>query len=393
MRMKRFARVFTTSMLAGAMVMTMGGMTAFAAVDSIPLTKTVTTDGNTYAPDVSFGFTIGNGSAGTLGDENAPLLENDDAVPAEALGAVVYSGSEADGALSIENPDFEFKPGDTVAASYSKTSTIKVDSTRFTKPGIYHYTISENIPEENDRYDGIVYDEKTRDVYVYVVSDEDGNLTVSNVIVAIEGEKQGENVGVGESGIEFVNNYGKDKDDDDNHIEEGDTTHDLTVTKTVAGNQGNRKTPFTFKVSVRAAVETERYKLVLIDENGSEITENRPEDVPNFLVGNGVEVSIPLKDKQSFRIYGLSENDLCSVKEEDYTSDGYTTTYAYGGVPKDEALNEYKVTADESVFDVTNTKSVTTPTGIVLSFAPYIMLVALAGVFAVLFLRKKKEEF
>ena len=102
------------------------------------------------------------------------------------------------------------------------------------------------------------------------------------------------------------------------------------------------------------------------------------------MVSGADPVIYPLKDGESIQIYGLTESDKYTVTEADYGSDGYTTT---NGSKTD------VVTDDGDSYTVTNDKSVTTPTGIVLSFAPYILLVALAGVFGVLFLRRKKEEF
>lgn len=392
MKMKKLARVFTSAVLVSAMVATMGGMTSFAAVESIPLTKTVTTDGNTYAPITEFSFTIANGAKGTLGEGDTLLEATEDGrVPEEALGAVVYGGDEADGALEIvDDADFSFGPSkksmENVSDKYTRSSTIRVRSDKFTKPGIYHYTIAENIPEH--KYDGIVYDEDVRDVYVYVVNKDGGGYEVSNVIVAVKGKKQGENVGTGENGIKFVNNYGKDKDDNNEYIPEGDTTHDLTVKKTVSGNQGNKNATFNFTVSVKGAEENEQYKLVMYD-GGTEMT-SLPDGVPTFLTSGANPVTIPLGDGQSFRIYGLSENDECNVVEQSYVSDGYETIYA--GVAS-AALESTKIMDDNSILNVENKKNVTTPTGIVLSFAPYILLVAFAGVFGVLFLRRKKEEF
>ena len=53
----------------------------------------------------------------------------------------------------------------------------------------------------------------------------------------------------------------------------------------------------------------------------------------------------------------------------------------------------FKVVDDTAKIVVTNARSATTPTGIAMTFAPYIVMVAFAGVFAVMFLRKKREDF
>ena len=51
---RRMNKRMATAALAGAMVLSMNGMSAFAAVTEFNLTKEVTTDGNTHAPNTAF---------------------------------------------------------------------------------------------------------------------------------------------------------------------------------------------------------------------------------------------------------------------------------------------------------------------------------------------------
>lgn len=353
MKMKKLARVFTSAVLVSAMVATMGGMTAFAAIpdNEITLTKKVTTDGNTYAPNTEFEFSIEPGVAETttttIGD-----VEN----------TVVYAGVA--GGLTFKNGEkVVFAPsGDSPKGEYSDTLTLSVGADKFEDPGVYHYKVKES----SGSYEGIEYDVVERDVYLYVVNGADG-LEVETAIVAINGEKQ--------NGLDFTNNYGKEGEPENpDDPKPGDTTHDLKVTKSVTGNQGDKNKAFDFTVSVNGA-EGEWYKVVFTDQKG--------ETTETHLV-SGTPVVYPLKDSESIQIYGLTESDTYTVNEASYTFDGYTTT---NGEKTDVVI------ADGTEYTVTNEKQVTTPTGIVLSFAPYILLVALAGVFGVLFLRRRKEEF
>lgn len=353
MKMKKLARVFTSAALVSAMVATMGGMTSFAAVESIPLTKTVTTDGNTYAPNTSFTFSVVPGGSETrkIGD-----VEN-----------VLVSGGVEEGLVFANgNSTVTFAPEGTSPAKEGYTDTslaLSINSTKFTVPGVYHYVVQ----EESGSYEGIEYDTVTRDIYLYV-ENVTGGVEVTNAIIAIDGVKQ--------NGLDFTNNYGKEGEPETpDGPKPGDTTHDLTVTKVVTGNQGDKSKAFDFSVSV-AGGDGEWYKVVFTNQN-NETTESH-------LVSGADPVIYPLKDGESIQIYGLTESDKYTVTEADYGSDGYTTT---NGSKTD------VVTDDGDSYTVTNDKSVTTPTGIVLSFAPYILLVALAGVFGVLFLRRKKEEF
>lgn len=383
MKKNRLLKVLTSAALTAVMVASMG-TSAFAAVTEIGLKKTVTTDGNTYAPNTTFGFTLGEGDAGSVsgGDFGGDNL-------------VVYRGVE--GGISLDDPNvFKFGPEEedmkTVESSYERTGKININTKTsngmelYDKPGIYHYTIKEN----QGSYEGIIYDtaeyaptntDKIRDIYVYVEY-KAGSTTefeVTYVVVAKDGKKQGVN-----GNIEFVNNYGEGNNN---------TTHDLTVTKKVEGNQANKNQGFDFTVNV-TGTPGEYYKIVKTDKDGNPVDIKVDDKVVTYLV-SGTSSRVSLKNDESIQIFGLTANDKYTVSEADYTSDGYTTTLKIdeGAVQSVREINEQTLSKDGTKIEVTNTKDVSTPTGIVLSFAPYILLVALAGVFGVSFLRKKREDF
>lgn len=341
---KRICAMVSTALIS-AMMMSMSGMSALAAssanpVTSINLTKTVTTDGDTYAPNTTFTFNV------------AP------AGPVEKAfeGKDAYAGVE--GGLTLDEHVYKFEPAsvsDWSAAKFESVGKLEVDGTKFTAPGIYHYTVSET----KGTYDGITYDETVRHLYVYVLRDgTNDSLYVDSVISVKEGATEKD------AKLEFINDYGQTVD----------KTHDLIVTKEVTGNQGDRNKSFKFTIGVTGA-EGEWYKLVKTDAAGTE-TEDK--------LVSGTPVEIFLKHGESVRIYGLSEADTYSVVENDADKDGYTTT---------DGNKSGSLTADGTQITVINNKDVTTPTGIIMSFAPYILILALAGVFAVMFLRKKKEDF
>lgn len=367
MKRNRLVKVLTSAALTAVMVASMG-ISSFAAVDSVGLTKTVTTDGSTYAPNTTFAFTVSTGQTGTLSGEG--FGEG---------SLVVYAGVEGGISLADGN-DFSFGPEvegmGTVASSYQKSGSVNIhtkasDGTTelYSKPGIYHYTISEVVPEDQNKYEGIIYDTEVRDIYVYVAykANSTTEFEVTNVVVAKDGKKQGDVNG----GIAFVNNYGATDPDDPS---KGDTTHDLTVTKQVTGNQGDKNHPFEFTVKVDG--QTGEWYKVIVTAQDKTTTEDH--------LVSGTSTKYFLKDSESIQILGLSKNDTYTVTETDYSSDGYTTT---------DGNKSGNVTVDGTNYMVINEKNVSSPTGIVLSFAPYILLVALAGVFGVSFLHKKREDF
>ncbi|MDO4328657.1 MAG: FctA domain-containing protein [Lachnospiraceae bacterium] len=354
MRRNRLFKMFTSAVLTGAMVLSMGGMTAFAdePVTEMDFTKKVTTDGNTYSPATTFAFAVAPGADGSFDNKT------------------VKAGPEG-GLKLAEKNNFDFTPGEdaTAAAEYTKTGKLVTDITAFAgyEPGIYVYNVSETA----GTYKGITYDQNTYQVYVYVMRDETtDNLYVNNVLVPGSDGKA--------SALEFVNDYGKDNDGDVNAV---------TITKKVAGNQSSKNDPFTFFVQVNGD-DNEKYKAVITkaDQTTTEIT----------LVSKAAAQEITLKDSESVTIYGLSENDSYTVTEDEDASKGLGYTETTVKIGDAEAAAGYTasgtITANTDV-TFTNTKDVTTPTGIALTFAPYLLMVALAGVFAVLFLRRRREEF
>ena len=75
----------------------------------------------------------------------------------------------------------------------------------------------------------------------------------------------------------------------------------------------------------------------------------------------------------------------------------YKTTIKIGNTDATEKENadrkvEGKTIAENTTVTFTNTRNVDTPTGVILNIAPYILMVALAGVLAFFFLRKRHYE-
>ena len=340
---RRMNKRMATAALAGAMVLSMNGM-AWAAVTEFNLTKEVTTDGNTHAPNTAFSFTIEEGDASTF------------------EGAVVSAGVAGGLTLDTAN-DFSFAPGDEVSASYTKTGKIKVHPEVFTEPGIYHYLVTDT----QGTYNGITYDVTPRHVYVYVVNKTDGKdgYEVEAVKVVKDGEKDKAD------DLKIVNTYGDGTQDDD--------IHDFIIKKTVTGNQGNKNKPFEFTVTIDGddtdKAGKEKYKAVKTSKTGdSTIMHIIDEEAKTFT----------LMDGETLHIYGLSENDEYTVTETDYSAEGYTTT-----VP-DNAKGE--LTKDETMVEFINDKNVGPATGVAMTFAPYVLLVAAAGGLGAVVLGKKKRE-
>lgn len=344
MKKKNLVKSLSAMLLAGVMLVSAGAAASAAgvtgtgdAVTAIPVAKTVTTDGDTYAPNTTFTISVEPGSAGSFNDG-----VNDN---------VVYAG--VDGGLT--GTTISSTPSNNVGKSYEFDGSLAVNSGVFNKAGVYHYVVT----EEAGNYEGIAYDTSSYDVYLYVMNGENG-LYVGYAVSVVNGAK---------TDLAFTNDYGQNND----------TTHDVKVTKVITGNQADLTDIFTFTVGVNGA-SGEVYKVVYT-------TKGQPKETS---VTSGSTIDVTLGNNDTVTIYGLSENDVYSIVEQD-NSDGYVATDDQKDT--DEGTVFGKVLVDGTSYTVTNTKDAVTPTGIVLSVAPYVLIVALAGVLAVAFLRRRREEF
>lgn len=348
---RRMNKRMATAALAGAMVLSMNGMSAFAAVTEFNLTKKVTTDGNTHAPNTTFSFTI------------EPYVHTDTDKGDTFEGEAVSNGVAGGLTLDTAN-NFSFAPEADTSAFYTKTGKIKVHPEVFTEPGIYHYLVTET----RGTYNGINYDTTPRHVYVYVVNKTDGKDGYE--VQAVKVVKDGETDKADD--LEIVNIYGDGTPDDD--------IHDFIIKKTVTGNQGNKNKEFSFTVTIDGddtdKAGKEKYKAVKTPKTGD----------PSIMhITDEEAATFTLRDGDTLHIYGLSENDEYEVTETDYSSEGYTTSV------KDKNAKG-KLEADGVEVEFINDKNVGPATGVAMTFAPYVLLVAAAGGLGAVVLGKKKRE-
>ena len=337
---KKFSTRLMAALMAGTLAVGMMGMSVSAAgvhsgnpVTTIPITKNVLTDGNTMAPNTTFEFEVTVADEGTFNDGNK--------------NQVVYKGIA--GGLTAET-GAAFTPGGkgSAAGTYTAEGSLKTDGTVFKRPGVYHYTVK----EKANTYEGVTTDATSYDVYVYVYNGTTG-LYVGNVVSAKGNTK---------ADLVFNNDYGKDQD----------TTHDVVIKKIITGNQAVTGDKFNLVVTVTGATD-EKYKVTL---NGVEKEPLTSGSSARYEVTNNTEI----------HIYGLTAGDNIKAVE-DANNQGYEATYTPG-------LSEGKLTIsrDGSVATVTNTKNSPSPTGIILNYGPYILMIALAGSMAAFFFFKKNRK-
>ena len=165
----------------------------------------------------------------------------------------------------------------------------------------------------------------------------------------------------------------------------------LTVTKEVTGAQGNKNADFEFTILIGNAEQNgeEKYHVVIttLNTDGSTTT-----TTDTFV--KGVADTFTLSDGEKVEIYGLSADDTYTITEDSEDAAGYETTITAISADKD---NEKRTVTSNVGQDTTvtfeNKKGAGLPqTGVILNIAPYILMVALAGVLAFFFLRKRHYE-
>ena len=362
-------------------MVSMVGMTAFAQQgdpaesdydyttgEIFAITKYLEIPAYIMTPDVTFDFTID--GATNVGEQNIN-------------GIPVQAGATGD---IIQTVGADFNPGTTVPTAdrtEDAQATFKVDISKYSAPGIYKYSVAE---DDTNPYDGVTYSSEAKDLYVYIQNkvDDDGNYIdtdedgipdreVAYVMLVDAGENPGSAANKDDS---FTNKYGKDDSGED-------TVYNLTLTKKITGNVANLSDEFDFTVTINADNDNDKFVL----KRGETYT----------VIGNGQTEIKSLGNDESITIIGLSKEDTYMIVEDYGDKAGYTTTATVNGSKYE--LNgglvvegKDDISGDISVV-YTNDKTASTPTGVMMTVAPYIVMVVAAAGVAFLFLRRRHSEF
>ena len=397
--MRKNLNKLATLALSGMMVMSMA-MPAFAAnleTKEGALTKVLHTDGDTYAPNTKFTFTV---------KELNPV---DYTYTSGGVQTTVKTLKADAGALKV-NP-ITFSPADglgttdtgEVGAHFTKKTDFVIDKDLL-KQGNGYYKFE--LEEDNGGYEGIRY--ASGKFYVYVLLYEDA-AGVKKTEIAVE--RQGatiKDVAVAAAKIDVINNnYGKHNPPETPDLPPekptdptpNDSTHDVTIVKKIEGSMRSTSDTFKFSVKVVPSNNGERYKTEGVGGASLGFT---------YVDANTDSAQFEVTENKGIKIFGLTKGDKIIVTEEDGKS--YTMSVRHGmneaGTAREDATYvnplamvnnekykaEMKVLKDKSHVEVVNTKDKVTPTGIVMNVAPYALMLAVAGGMGVVFVNRKKEE-
>ena len=336
-------------------MVSMLGMTAFAktgATTDVTFTKTLNMSEAQGAsvPDVQFPYLITPGTAISATDDSPEIL----------------AGITGNNGKSPSIANVAFSHTDTVTDNkVVKTVTVNFAGVKWEKPGIYRYTITElgsgNADVTNDST-------TTRTLDVYVVNDGNGGYKIASQAM-IEGTEAPTTKGVYDRNSKsdgFTNSY---------------KTYALSLKKVVDGTMGDKGKTYNFTINFEGPANAS------FDLNGAPITLNDK--------GKG-STNIALTNGKLETIKGIPSTVKYTVVENINKNDGYTVSYT---VDSKDATSDTYATSTEKTMGTndnavvcTNLKNAVTPTGIAMTVAPYILMVAVAGIFAILFLRRRHEE-
>ncbi len=317
--------------------------------NKVTITSTLTMDKYAVEPNADFKYTIAPAEASELTNTGMPATAGVEGAVSLSPSSVNYS---AEGLSSEDNADGNTK---TITAQLSAS----LDPLMFTAPGIYRYKITQTPP----KLDGlsVTYKELFLDVYV---ENGDSGLVAKGCTLNTA-------AGSGRKTSGFENQY---------------VTHKLTIEKVVAGNQGDKNKDFGFTVTIKGA-DGEAYKYATVKNGVTTMNQTT--------TNSGATFTEKLKDGESVIVYGLSSEDTFTVTEEDYSSDGYKTSYKIGD---DTSSTEGNSTAEKAIGNsdttviFTNTKNVTVPTDVIRTVVPYAAIVAFVAVMGVVFFRPRRNR-
>lgn len=368
--------------------------TAFAAGANIPVNgpviaaqKYLVMDAEANVPNVTFHYTITPGEAVPYDRDKktSAVLSG----PAGAgIGDAKFEAGQ-DAFETVQNlPGSSTKKDSVTLKSGQKyaRSDIRIDLSKvsFTEPGVYRYKITENA----QTMQAISYDEtENRFLDVYVHSDENGKLSIAGTVLHKYASE--------------VPADGTEPAEKDNGYENQYTTHNLTISKKVKGNQASHNRYFAFTVKISGATAGTIYNVDLDDAEKEVHQDGRTYGNPASVTAgeNGqASVTFMLRHGQSVCLQGLADGTKYEVLEDaqDYETSLTLRTENDENdkkTSKADTTGSCVIKADtEAAF--LNTREGTVPTGIGGCSAVWITLLAAgaAGAGVILFRRKRKTK-
>ena len=307
-------------------------VTVYQPTGTATITKQITKEENVLAPNGSYTFTA------------TPV--NDAPEDGIALSGQITSAPNAANDIGQK----------TVAATGAITVTATAN--KFPRPGTYQYKITEAAGTYKD---GTAYAAIEYTLDVTVARNEDDSFGIMAMILKNGDNKQ----------TVYTNPYSPRHETQKNYV----------VKKVVTGNQGDKNQEFEFTFGVTNSQDNDKEYYYVI-------TRRDPTANATGKIKSGETVTTTLKHDEYVTIYGVSATDTVTANETETNTD--KTGYNDLGYVMNSDIATNETTGDKTQ-TVTNTKNISTPGGVIMTIAPYALMVVLAGAFAVVFLTRRNR--
>lgn len=236
------------------------------------------------------------------------------------------------------------------ATAEGATGEITIALPEFEQVGVYEYILK----EQNNGTAGVKYHDGQIRLIVTVINAADGNTRIAAAHAEMPNKGKNDT---------FENTY---------------SAGDLTITKTVAGNLGDKEKFFKFTVGLMGQSNL-TYPTSYEISGGSHI--ENPTSMTNV-----TPTTFYLKDGESITISNLPYGLEFTIQEDNYGADGYETTYV-------RSSNDNVIEAPETTVAYTNTKDGSIDTGVVLDNLPYVVIIAaVVGVGVTMLIKRRHTE-
>ncbi|GEM_PF-2060554 len=431
----------TTAALALATAMIISPLTmkeAHAAVNAekMSFTTDLVMKKNCNVPNVTFNYTITKGEGkGNVeappANAKLPVITSSDTTPSTASQTFALAFGK-DATSGNYDPTIDENAND-VSSYHAKFATTQNDDEKFvektvyidfsnvgiTTPGIYRYVLQQEVKDKASG-EGVNYDlhaSKNNNV-------ETGNLESSYDNDAAKG-----------SGKRYIDLY-VTKDETNNDVQYRYLMHtsdsayntsttkaddksagfiniydsyDLTITKKVTGNQGNKNDYFKFTIVLNHENVQKDVNIDLSKASPSLTYQNSSVKNPTSLTisNNTSSADFYLKDGQSVTIKGISWHAGYIVNEDetDASEKSYEVAADFSQNSQDKVSNNAKISLNgenysmtddlfsgDSEIIYTNKRQGNVPTGVIMSVLPGLAVVAVGAIGIIYFARKKKRH-
>ena len=368
--MKRFTKIMailmvTALIMSFAIISTSAATTYTAIGGSTTITKNLVVEDDSNIPDITFAYTITRGTPVGATSGTIEILASD---VTASIGNAAFSNADTANAIAGLPTDADPQNPTTGKKYAQKSVSVTFPSGSFTKPGVYRYVISETAGTQP----GVTYDTTARYLDVFVVANEQNELSVSSYVL----RNSATTIGINGS-------YTTDPDVKSSGYTNTVTQYNFDFSKTITGNQGDKNKRFTFTLSITNAIPG-TYPVEAADVVGNPTS---------ITVGSDgtFTATYDLTNGSTFKILNLNKDAVCTVSEDaqDYTPSH--TVDSGEAVGTNTSGNITLADSDHSVA-FTNTRNGIIPTGVLLTIAPFAIGALLFGALIIFFVAKRRRN-